>query len=152
MNKVQEDKTKYIRLLANYQSVVISDLKQTINDLRQQADLPEGEVIDPEDTSSQSNSLELINSYSSLLRIAENNLVELNQHMVSTGKFQSGSMVYTDSVIFFIGVSVPAILLPNNQILIGISRRSDFFSQLQNKKSGDPISYGNGKLVIRSIQ
>lgn len=146
------DKKKIINQILNHQEAVISELKATIQNLEHEADLPEGEVIDPEDTSYQSSSIEMLSHYRTLLVSAENDLYKLNNLAeVETNRVMPGALVVTDEILFFIGIPMKSITMPGGRQLIGVSPDSEIVSQLESKQSGDTFDFGDTSLLIRSI-
>lgn len=146
------DKKHIIDQILTRQEAVIREFNATIQNLEHEADLPEGEVIDPEDTSFQSTSIEMLSHYRTLLVNAENDLYKLNNLAgVEADRVMPGALVVTDEILFFIGIPMKSITLPGGRQLIGVSPDSEIVGQLESKKAGDSFDFGDTRLVIRSI-
>ncbi|HNR09192.1 MAG TPA: hypothetical protein PKM27_17860 [Saprospiraceae bacterium] len=147
-----QDKKKILQQIRNHQEAMISELKATIQNLEHEADLPEGEVIDPEDASFQSASMEMLSHYRTLLVNAENDLYKLNNlSEVETDRVAPGALVVTDEILLYIGIPVKSIPMSGGRTLIGVSPDSEIVNQLEAKKTGDAFDFGDTTLVIRSI-
>lgn len=147
------NKKKIYNQLIQYQQDLIAEIKKTILDFQQQADLAEGEVIDAEDSSFQNDSITMMQGYQSRLYSAEADLNKLESLAdLTTSTAINGALVETDPILFYIGISSKPILLPNGKQLIGVSPDSEMANQLYNTTPGQSIRYGDALLEITRIE
>ncbi|MEP7321141.1 MAG: hypothetical protein ABI761_04445 [Saprospiraceae bacterium] len=146
------DKTFILEKLISHHEQLVTELNKTILDLSAEADLPENETVDIEDSSYQNYASDMRLHYNELLTNSINDLEKLKSYEgLSTREVGPGALVVTDPVMFFIGVATPRLHLKTYQTLIGISPGSDMYKILLSKKEGEEIMFELGKVRIKAI-
>ncbi len=129
------------------------ELNKTLQDLKEESKLPEAEAVDMDDFSYLNFSSEMIEHYQSLLSFSLNDLEKLRSY---EGKectsIEPGALIWTDQILFFVGVATPKFHLRDHQLLIGISEDSPIYKEFKDSQVGDFIHIDGKSLKIKSIQ
>jgi len=144
-------KEEVIQKLVSTQKRVISDLETSYNRLKADADIDENETRDPEDFSRQTESGEMARRFKFKILKAQNDLEYLEKLEVHTGnEIAEGSLVVTDSLIFFVGISIQPIDQEGRHI-VSISTKSPIYTTMRGLKAGDNFAYANRSYHIDSV-
>lgn len=147
-----KDKSQLIDEMLAYLNNSIKELKMAQADYKRQADIAEGELVEPEDSSNQDQSIEMAEHYQQMIDSEEKNLNRMKMYKnIECKKIMPGAIVIAGDEMFFIGISIPKIKLKEGRSVMGVSTESDFYSSIFAKSTGDEIWKDNVKIKITDI-
>ena len=133
------------------QNKVIESLENSVNRYKIASDLDEESTHDPEDFSHQTEAKDMQLRYEKMLRNAENDLNFLEKEIENPHEsIENGSIIETETTLFFVGISVSMIQLQNKE-LISFSEEAPIYKDIKNKKIGDKLKIGENTHTIISI-
>jgi hypothetical protein len=129
----------------------IKEITNSLENYEAGSNIDEGDTIDPEDFSQQSEQRNLQYQMQIQLDQAESGLSRLKEF---EGKqfsvARSGALVETDKNWILMGISVPALQVDDKELL-GISPESPAYQILNGKSKGDSFKLGNNNYTITGI-
>jgi hypothetical protein len=129
----------------------LAELNQAVNDYESASNIDEGDALDPEDFSQQSEFKEMqmrMQIQLDQVNAQLERLEELANKKVSA--IEAGAIVETKQNLIFIGVSFPAITVDGKELL-GITTETPIYASLKGKAKGDTIKLGKEELTIMAI-
>lgn len=145
------NKASLIQEMLRRQKKLIQEIEEKLTTIHTMVDLDEGDVIDPEDRSHQSESAELEFITAEHLLKAKVDLFVLEKINDSLcNKIEPGAFVRTNRGSFFIGFSTAPFEFENEKI-ITISVVSPIYESMQNLKTGNTFSYNDQEYTILEI-
>lgn len=145
------NKSSLIQEMLRRQKLRIQEIEDKLSTIHTMVDLDEGDVIDPEDRSHQSESAELESITTEHLLKAKVDLFVLERINDSTcKKIEPGAFVRTNRGSFFIGFSTAPFEFENEKI-IAISVVSPIYESMQNLMAGSTFNYNNQEYTILEI-
>ena len=145
------NKASLIQEMLQRQKKLIQEIEEKLTTIHTMVDLDEGDVIDPEDRSHQSESAELEFITAEHLLKAKVDLFVLEKINDSLcNKIEPGAFVRTNKGSFFIGFSTTPFEFENEKI-ITISVVSPIYESMQNLKTGNTFSYNDQEYTILEI-
>lgn len=145
------DKKEVKDIIENYQKNHIKHLEKSIQEKRVTVDIDEGEVLDPEDYSRQTEMGDLVMRLKQQLLHAKEALKLLQEvPLTPKDKVVIGSLTETEDMFFY--VSVPTITFDYaNKTLVGISTKAPIYQIMLNKTKGDTFQLGDKKYTILNV-
>jgi hypothetical protein len=145
------NKNEIIKSIINEQNVVISTIENSVSRYKNASDIDENDSIDPEDFSHQDEAKEMQLRYEQILVQAKNNLDFLETYKnKETTKIELGSLVETEDLYIFIGISLQQFKL-NGKNVIAISEEAPIYNSIKEKIIGEKITIGTIENTIISI-
>ncbi|GAB3715454.1 hypothetical protein [Flavobacterium koreense] len=145
------NKNEIIKSIINEQNVVISTIENSVSRYKNASDIDENDSIDPEDFSHQDEAKEMQLRYEQILVQAKNNLDFLETYKnKETTKIELGSLVETEDLYIFIGISLQQFML-NGKNVIAISEEAPIYNSIKEKTIGEKITIGTIENTIISI-
>ena len=145
------NKNEIIKSIINEQNVVISTIENSVSRYKNASDIDENDSIDPEDFSHQDEAKEMQLRYEQILVQAKNNLDFLETYKdKETTKIELGSLIETDDLYIFIGISLQQFML-NGKNVITISEEAPIYNSIKEKTIGEKITIGTIENTIISI-
>lgn len=145
------NKNEIIKSIINEQNAVISTIENSVSRYKNASDIDENDSIDPEDFSHQDEAKEMQLRYEQILVQAKNNLDFLETHKdKETAKIELGSLIETDDLYIFIGISLQQFML-NGKNVIAISEDAPIYKSIKEKTIGEKITIGTIENTIISI-
>lgn len=145
------NKNEIIKSIINEQNVVISTIENSVSRYKNASDIDENDSIDPEDFSHQDEAKEMQLRYEQILVQAKNNLDFLETYKdKETTKIELGSLIETDDLYIFIGISLQQFML-NGKNVIAISEEAPIYNSIKEKNIGEKITIGTIENSILSI-
>jgi hypothetical protein len=138
-------------MLAMYETIIY-DLSEELRAKKTLTDLDEGNTLDPEDFSNQTESREMTLLLEKQIEKTRFDLDRL-QHIDFSEKSEAGigALVTTDMFNFVLGVATTPFLFGNVQI-VGVSPEAPIFRYLVGKKQGESFTYSGNMYNIHTIQ
>jgi hypothetical protein len=127
------------------------ELTQALNDYESASNIDEGDTLDPEDFSQQTEFKEMqmrMKIHLDQLKAQIARLEELANKKVNT--IEAGAIIETPKNLIFIGVSFPTIALDGKELL-GITTETPIYASLKGKAKGDSIILGKDEYSIIAI-
>ena len=127
------------------------ELTQALNDYESASNIDQGDTLDPEDFSQQTEFKEMqmrMKIHLDQVNAQLSRLDELAHKKVST--IEEGAIVETQKNMIFIGVSFPIITLDGKELL-GITTETPIYASLKGKGQGDHIKLGKEEYSILAI-
>ena len=129
----------------------ISELTQSLQSYEAASNMDEGDTLDPEDFSQQTEHKEMQMRMQVQLDQARNQLVRLRElagkdHSIS----EAGALLETDRNWLFLGISFSAMPVGSKELL-GISPESPAFASIRGKGAGDHFQLGKDQYKILAI-
>ena len=145
------NKDKILETIINEFENNIKELNNSLEDYKAASNLDEGDTMDPEDYSQQSEQKEM--QYQMQLQLDKaraglNRVKEFAGKQFSTAK--SGALVETDKNWILLGISIPSLKIGDKD-LFGISPESPAFNIINGKSTGDTIKLGQHHYTIIGI-
>ncbi len=129
----------------------ITELTNALNDYEASSNLDEGDTIDPEDYSQQSEAREMKMQMQIQLDQEQNQLIRLQGFtQKESTQVEPGALVTTDKNLFFIGLSLPTMGIDGKDLYC-ISTESPAFSAVRGKGEGDHFDIGKETHTIISV-
>ncbi len=129
----------------------MKELSISLEDYKAASNIDEGDTIDPEDFSQQSEQKEM--QYQMQIQL-DNARAGLNRLQEFSGKqfsiAKSGALVETDKNWILLGISFPAIHVGEKELL-GISPESPAYAVIKGKSIGESFKLGNNSFNIIGI-
>lgn len=145
------NKNNVIKKIIEEQENVISQLENSVSTYSVSSDIDEGDVIEPEDFSHQSEAKDMQLRYEQMLIQAKKNKeFLLSIQDIRCDSIQVGALIETNELYVFIGISLPQFKL-NNKNVISISEQAPIYKDLKDKKVGDVITIASNETKIISI-
>ena len=146
-----KNKEKAIKIVTNYQMEHIQHLEKSINEKRETMDVDEGEVLDLEDYSRQTEAGDLVLRLKKQVSIAKNDLKFLQEiPLVRNDKIVLGSLVETLEMFFY--VAIPTNIFEyEEKTLVGISAKAPIYKSMMNKVKGETFQVGSKKYTIVNV-
>jgi len=145
------NKNEIIKSIINEQNVVISTIENSVSRYKNASDIDENDSVDPEDFSHQDEAKEMQLRYEQILVQAKNNLDFLETYKdKETTKIELGSLIETDDLYIFIGISLQQFML-NGKNVIAISEDAPIYKSIKEKTIGEKITIGTIENSILSI-
>jgi len=144
-------KEKAKEIIEKYQLEHINHLQNSIDEKRVTVDIDEGEVLDPEDFSRQTEVGDLVLRLKRQLTVAKNDLKFVQKiSLEPNDKVVLGSLVETHDMFFY--VSIPTNTFDFEQKkLVGISTKAPIYRAMLNKTQGDSFKVGTKTYTIQKI-
>ena len=131
------DKQLIKQEIEKIQLSVVADLEASRERLATAADIDENETIDPEDFSRQNELGNMATRLKFKIQNSRNELEYLRDLPIDTGDaVQEGSLVVTDSYIFYVGIPVSPFDLEGKHI-ISVSSKAPVYQAMRGKKAGE---------------
>jgi hypothetical protein len=148
--KIDKNQLK-AEMLAMYETIIY-DLSEELRAKKTLTDLDEGNTLDPEDFSNQTESREMTLLLEKQIEKTRFDLDRL-QHIDFSEKSEAGigALVTTDMFNFVLGVATTPFLFGNVQI-VGVSPEAPIFRYLVGKKQGESFTYSGNMYNIHTIQ
>lgn len=144
-------KKDIINLIKAHQEEIIQSISKELSAIQNYADIDEDDTIDPEDLSHQTEAKEMRIYLQNQLENAQNELKFIEKNSLNTlDKVDIGAVVYTQEMIFFIGVALVPFKLDDKTIL-GISNKAPIYTLMKNKQKGDKFTFANKTYEILDI-
>jgi len=127
------------------------ELTQALNDYESASNIDEGDTLDPEDFSQQTEFKEMqmrMKIHIDQVNDQIERLEELANKKVNT--IEAGAIIETPKNLIFIGVSFPTIALDGKELL-GITTETPIYASLKGKGKGDQIKLGKEEYSIIAI-
>ncbi|HZV70739.1 MAG TPA: hypothetical protein VFG10_14390 [Saprospiraceae bacterium] len=144
-------KDEILQLVAQEMEKNITEMRNSLNDYEEASNIDEGDTVDPENFSQQSENKEMQYVMQGKLDGA---LATLEQLQEFSGKSfsvaRSGALIETDKNYFLLGISFPAVKVGNKELL-GISNESPAFNVINGMSSNDTFKLGNNTFTIKAI-
>ncbi len=129
----------------------LAELNQALNDYESASNIDEGDTLDPEDFSQQSEFKEMQMRMQVQLDQVNGQLSRLQElGTKKTNTVEAGAIVETSHHLIFVGVAFPAIHVGGKELL-GITTESPIYASLRGKTEGDSISLGKEEYIITAI-
>lgn len=145
------NKASLIREMLRRQKKHIQEIEEKLTTIHTMVDLDEGDVIEPEDRSHQSESVELEFITAEHLLKAKVDLFVLEKiNDTACSKIEPGAFVRTNRGSFFIGFSTAPFEFENEKITT-ISVVSPIYESMQNLKTGNTFSFNDQQYTILEI-
>ena len=129
----------------------IKELSISLEDYKTASDMDEGDTVDPEDFSQQSEKKEMQYSMQIQLDNARAGLSRLNEF---SGKqfsvAKSGALIETEKNWIFLGLAFPGLKVGDKELL-GVSPESPAYTVINGKSKGDSFKLGNNNFTILNI-
>lgn len=133
------------------QQKVIENLKQSVDRYKTASDLDENDISDPDDLARQTEAKDMQLRYEKMLNDAKQNLsFILGEKNTAHTEIENGSVIITDKMVLFVGVSVPKFKFDKTDV-VSFSNDTPIFAKIKGKKIGDHFELGNGTYVIKEI-
>ena len=130
----------------------IAELNRALDDYDAASNLDEGDTMDPEDLSQQSEGREMKMRMQLQIDQAQAQLNRLHDLAnKSTSTAEAGAIIKTTKNQIFIGVSFSTIHSDGKDI-IGITQESPAYAELRGKGRGDTFKLGKEEYTIEAIQ
>lgn len=130
----------------------IAELNLALDDYEAASNLDEGDTMDPEDLSQQSDSREMKMRMQLQIDQAQAQLNRLRDLANKTNTTaEAGSIVKTKKNQIFIGVSFSTLHIDGKDI-IGITQESPAYAAIRGKGKGDTFKLGKDEYTIEAIQ
>lgn len=145
------DKSKLVNTLKKMQDELISELEEKVATTNSMVDLDEGDTIDPEDFSHQSESGELNSLIKAQLVKSKLNRTELDSIDFSPkSSVEEGAVVETN--LHTIVVGFPTIPFDfEGYHIVGISKDAPLYPYILGKKEGNNFSFSGRDYEIKKI-
>lgn len=144
-------KEEILGLVARQMENNITEIRNSIRDYEDASNMDEGDTIDPEDFSQQSEKKEL--QYQMQIQL-DHALSGLSQLKEMSGKSfsiaKSGALIETEKNFFLLGISSPSVTVGNKELL-GISSESPAFGALNGKEKGEHFNLGKNTYTILAV-
>ncbi|PWL28160.1 MAG: hypothetical protein DCO96_09285 [Fluviicola sp. XM-24bin1] len=145
------DKQSIKNYLLEKQSTLVAELKEQTQTIHTMVDIDESDTIDPEDFSHQYESQEMEQMLKVQLNRAERGLEVLaSLDITPKDKVETGAIIETDSLNFFIGYPTIPFDMENKRY-VGISAGSPIYTLMNGKRSGDSFQYSGTTYNITKI-
>ncbi|MBK8611046.1 MAG: hypothetical protein IPL84_14170 [Chitinophagaceae bacterium] len=145
------DKKMKLQILIDQQQNAIEELNRSMGDFRDDADLDEGNTLDPEDFSHQTIAKESQLRLKQQLAKARADMELLQQYAATNcHTVETGALVQTNTDWFLIGISLGGYQSGDINLRC-ISADSPAFRELLGKKTQDSFSLGNNNYTILAI-
>lgn len=129
----------------------INQLNVSLESFEAAANLDEGDTMDPDDYSKQSEYKEMQMQMQVQLDMAVAHLDKLDTLSdASHETAETGALVETDTYIFFLGIPFPKTQFEGKELL-GVSTETPAFVAIRGKSKGESFQLGNEEHVIVSI-
>ena len=129
----------------------ITELTNALNDYEAGSNLDEGDTIDPEDYSQQSEAREMKMQMQIQLDQAQNQLTRLQGFsQKESTQVEPGALITTDKNLFFVGLSLPSMSIDDKDLYC-ISTESPAYSAVRGKSAGDHFDIGKDTHTILSV-
>ncbi len=146
------DKQKIKQEIERIQQGVIDDMEESRHRLETAADLDENETMDPEDLSRQNELGNMATRLKFMLQKAKADLEMFHELPMDGGDIvKAGSLVETDSYVFYVGIAVHPFDLDGKHI-VSISTDAPIYIAMHGKKTGDEFTVAKRNYKILSIQ
>lgn len=146
------NKKEVLDKIIEEQQSVIENLKESVERYKTASDLEENSAADPDELSRQAEAKDMQLRFEQLLSEAEYNLSEIeDEKEKSRTEAEAGSLIETDKICFFIGISVPKFELEGKDV-ISVSEEAPIAKEMEGKTAGDSFKMGDQELKILSIQ
>lgn len=129
----------------------INEITNALNDYEASANLDEGDTMDPEDYSQQSEARELKMQMQIQLDQARNQLTRLQGFsQKESTQAEPGALVTTDKNLFFVGLSLSSMGIDGKDLYC-ISTESPAYTAVRGKSAGDHFDIGKETHTILSV-
>lgn len=130
----------------------LHDLKSSIDSADSLADIDEESVRDREDFSHQNEATDLKSAFKSRLVPVKAGLEYLDRYDGFNSHIsEEGSILVTENLIIYLGLSFENIERNNQQDIIGISTKAPIYNSLVGLKAGNTFKLGEQSVTIQSI-
>lgn len=145
------DKTKILQLIREHLENNINVLTESLDSQQSASDMDEGDTLDPEDYSQQSESRDKVMALQIQLDTARAQLSKLEDFSGrKVNGTESGALVETDKNWFYMGIALSSIKAGTKE-LYGISPDSPAYNAIKGKSIGDKFKIGNADHKIVGI-
>jgi len=144
-------KDEILQLVAQEMEKNITEMRNSLHDYEEASNIDEGDTVDPENFSQQSENKEMQYVMQAKLDGALATLEQLQEFSgksFSTAK--SGALIETDKNYFLLGISFPAVKVGNKELL-GISNESPAFNVINGMSVNDTFKLGTNTFTIKAI-
>ena len=145
------DKSAILRKVRELLESNINELNRSLDAQQSASDMDEGDTLDPEDYSQQSESRDKVMALQIQLDAAHAQLNKLDDfaNRKSNGA-ETGALIETDKNLFYMGISFSPMKIDGKE-LYGVSPDSPAFNSIKGKSIGDTFRIGNGDHTIQHI-
>ena len=145
------NKTNILSRIATQLEANISELAESLASYEAASNMDEGDTVDPDDFSKQTEYKEMQMRMQVQLDHAKGNLVRLND-LASKDHSQAeiGSLLKTDKGWFFLGLSLASMNIDGMELL-GISQESPAYATIRGKQVGDSFMLGKNTYTIKEV-
>lgn len=141
------------------EAIIKSDFEQRLHDLKSSidsadslADIDEESVRDREDFSHQNEATDLKSAFKSRLGPVKAGLEYLGRHAdLKSTTSEEGSILVTENLIIYLGLSFENIERDKQKDIIGISTKAPIYNDLVGLKAGDTFKMGEQNATVQSI-
>ena len=145
------NKEEVLQIITRQLESNIKEITNSLEDYKAASNLDEGDTMDPEDFSQQSEQKEMQYQMQIQLdnaRAGLSRLKEFSGKQFSVAK--SGALVETDKNWILLGVPIPSLKVGDKELL-GISPESPAYHVLNGKTKGDSFTLGKNSYTIIAI-
>jgi len=144
-------KAEVKKIIKDYQLKLIENLENSIQDKRETVDIDEGEVLDPEDYSRQTETGDLVMRLKRQIKLAKNDLIFLDEIPLDPkDKVVLGALVETKDMYFYVGIPT-SIFEYKGKNLVGISTHAPVYQAMLNKSKGEKFKVGTKTYTIVDV-
>lgn len=144
-------KEEILLLAAQQMENNIAEIRSSLKDYESASNIDEGDTIDPEDFSQQSEQKEMQYQMQIQLDHAQSGLSQLKEFSGKTfSSAKSGALIETETTYFLLGVSIPSVTVGKKELL-GISQESPAYGMINGKSVGDKFTLGKNTYTISGI-
>ncbi len=146
------DKVAIKQYILDHQQTIVDDLMKSMKEFKSEADLDEGETLDPEDYSHQTEYGEMGKRIKEQLTIAKNELEYVVRISTEeTEKVDVGALIETKMMSFYVSIATKPFEIDGKQV-VGISTNAPIYQILSNKAVGDMLTLGKKEFKIKAIK
>ena len=145
------DKPEILRKVRELLENNINELNRSLDAQQSASDMDEGDTLDPEDYSQQSESRDKVMALRIQLDAARAQLSRLDDFSGrKVNGSESGALIETDKNLFYMGISFSPMKIDGKE-LYGVSPDSPAFNAIKGKSPGDTVRIGNADHTIQNI-
>lgn len=144
-------KEEILQLVTRQMEGNIQELNNSLENYQAASDIDEGDTIDLEELSQQSETKEIQRQLQTQRDIAQAGLELLTDFAgAASTSARSGALLETDKNWFLLGISIPAVQVGDKELL-GVSPESPAYSVIIGKTKGEKFKLGNNSYTILGI-
>jgi len=145
------DKKLIKQEIEKIQLSVVEDLEASRERLETSADIDENETVDPEDFSRQNELGNMATRLKFKVQNSRNELEYLKSLDLDTGDvIQEGSLVVTDSYVFYVSIPVRPFDMEGKHI-VSVSSKAPVYHAMRGKKAGDTFEVAGKTYKINEV-